>query len=661
MQKGATFVSSVTLQKQRYQMAGFGPSSRLPDLHNVSYVHSTVVWDQTLTPEDTRYMRYGRVSSILPYMNQNGYCREKRPLLKDAVVLENEHVRAQFLPWMGGRMWSLQVDGRELLSRNPVVQPCNLALRNAWCSGGVEWNVSVRGHNMLTCETLFTELLNGKDGTAGVRFYEFERLRGIVYRVEAYLPPESRFLYVQVHIENPEGNGEVPMYWWSNIAVPEETGTRIVAPAETAIFSLYDAGQYRILRGGLPIYQDMDLTHPCKMTRSIDVFFDIPKGDYPFITALQSDHTGLVQCSTARQLGRKLFVWGMGRGGRHWQQFLSDGNTRYVEIQAGIARTQQEHLPMPDGAVWEWLEAYGSLTCDVDGLTHPEAARKCRETLETALSFEELNAEQRGRGAEIARMSGELVVHGSGWGALENERRAAEGLGAISSVCRFPESDIGEEQEPWKRLLQTGCFEEMEPSEFPASYMIAAPWKERLESAPSNAAVCYHLGVIEHCAGNLERARVLFERSLALHPSAAAHRALARLDQLEGRKEACLAHYREALHLAGAMTELELEYAQTLLAFEEYDALLAFEEGLPQAVRTLPRFLYLRASALVGVGRFEEAEAILLRPLEIPDMREGELSLSDLWFGLYMKKENLTRQQAEERHPLPEALDFRMH
>lgn len=654
-------MSSVILQKHRYLMAEFGPSGQLPDLHNVSYVHSSVVWDESLTEKDTRYMCYGRVSSILPYMNQSGYNREKRDVQTTAVILENDRVRAEFLPWMGGRMWSLQVDGRELLSRNPVVQPCNLALRNAWCSGGVEWNVSLRGHNLLTCETLFTELLRLKDGTAGVRFYEYERLRGIVYRLEAYLPPKSSFLYVQVHIENPAGNGEVPMYWWSNIAVPEEKGTKIVVPADTAVLSLYDAGQYRMLRSRLPVYEGVDLTRPCGIKRSIDVFFDLREGERPFITALQSDHTGLVQCSTARQLGRKLFVWGMGQGGRNWQRFLSDGDTRYVEIQAGIARTQQDHLPMPDGATWGWLEAYGSLTCDVDALDYADATAKCRDALEAALPYDQLNAEQRERGAEISRTHGELVMYGSGWGALENERRAAKGLDALSTVCQFPESAIGQEQAPWRQLLHTGRFDDMRPAEFPPSYMIAAPWKMRLENAPENAAVFYHLAIMEHCAGNGEKARVLLNRSLSHRSSAAAYRALARLDQLDGQKEACLVQYREALRLAGAMPELELEYAQALLALGEYSELLAFMKGLPKAVRDLPRFLFLRASALTKMGRYEEAEDILLKPLIIPDMREGELSLSDLWFHLYMKKENLTRQQAEKQHPLPEVLDFRMY
>ncbi|MCZ7665985.1 MAG: DUF5107 domain-containing protein [Chloroflexi bacterium] len=39
--------------------------------------------------------------------------------------------------------------GRELLAKNPVFQPANLALRNAWFSGGIEWNIGAIGHSPL--------------------------------------------------------------------------------------------------------------------------------------------------------------------------------------------------------------------------------------------------------------------------------------------------------------------------------------------------------------------------------------------------------------------------------------------------------------------------------------------------------------------------------
>jgi hypothetical protein len=54
------------------------------------------------------------------------------------VVLENDILKATFMPVSGGRLWSLyhKPEQRELLNRNPVFQPANLANRNAWFSGG---------------------------------------------------------------------------------------------------------------------------------------------------------------------------------------------------------------------------------------------------------------------------------------------------------------------------------------------------------------------------------------------------------------------------------------------------------------------------------------------------------------------------------------------
>ncbi|MBR6790349.1 MAG: DUF5107 domain-containing protein [Oscillospiraceae bacterium] len=655
-------MSTVRFTHQNYEMADFGPLNPLPDFQNVSYVHSTVVWDDTLGEEDVRYMRYGRVGTILPYLSQDRYTREKKSTEKEAVILENEYLRAEFLPWMGGRLWSLEYEGRELLNHNPVVQPCNLALRNAWCSGGVEWNVSIRGHNMLTCENMFTELIRLEDGTCGVRLYEYERIRGIVYRIEAYLPPESRFLFVQVHIENPEGNGEVPMYWWSNIAVPQREGTRVIAPAKTAILSLYDAGQYRMLRRSLPVFEGMDLSRPCEISRSVDVFYDLPEEQLPFITALQSDHKGLVQLSTRRMMGRKLFVWGVGEGGRNWQRWLSDGIESYIEIQAGIARTQQDHIPMPDGTVWNWLEAYGQLTCSVDQLEYAEAADACREALDKVMPREALEAEHRTRAQAIARAEGEIVFTGSGWGALENLRRAKNGMGPVSQVCRFPASSMDTKQAAWLELMDENTFPALDPLTAPESYMNAKVWREMLAGAENkNAHALYHLGVMQNAAGDAETAERTLRESIAAEPSPWAWRALARMALIAGNEEECLAAYGEALKLLPGEYNLVLEYAQTLLNTGRFAALDGYLAALPEDYREQPRFLYLQASAAVQAARYDEAEAILLRPLFIPDMREGELSLCDLWFTLYMKKHGISRSEAEKRFPLPHELDFRMH
>ena len=94
---------------------------------------------------------------------------------------------------------------------------------------------------------------------------------------------------------------------------------------------------------------------------------DIPSGERRWIAALDGAGSGLVQTSTDRLIGRKLFQWGVGAGGRRWQEWLSGPDAEYIEIQAGLARTQLEHLALPGGATWEWVEAYGLLEADAGG------------------------------------------------------------------------------------------------------------------------------------------------------------------------------------------------------------------------------------------------------------------------------------------------------
>ena len=69
----------------------------------------------------------------------------------------------------------------------------------------------------------------------------------------------------------------------------------------------------------------------------MDLFFDIPASGRKWEAALDGSGTGLVQTSTDRLQGRKLFMWGSGSGGRHWQEFLSAPGRAYLEIQAGLA------------------------------------------------------------------------------------------------------------------------------------------------------------------------------------------------------------------------------------------------------------------------------------------------------------------------------------
>ena len=170
----------------------------------------------------------------------------------------------------------------------------------------------------------------------------------------------------------------------------------------------------------------------------------------------------------------------------------------------------------------------------------------------------------------------------------------------------------------------------------------------------------YQLAVMHHAAGDPAGAERSLKKSLDLRESAWAFRALARLDLAAGRTT-WRDKYLRALSLQPRCEALLKEYAEALLKAGLCRELTAFLDGLPDGIKALPRFQFLRAAGCVGTGDFSEAERILLKPLVLPDIREGELSLSEIWSRLWEKKEGLTREEAAEKHPLPPALDFRMH
>ena len=229
-------MSTLTITKYTMPAASLGRENPLPDLKSVADAHAKIEIDETtVSREESQYMGWGRVNTILPYTIQDGYNRSRRSRAFKAFVLENEYLRATFLPQLGGRLWSLfdKEKERELLHVNPVFQPCNLALRNAWISGGVEWNVGMIGHTPFTVDDMACQQLALGDGTPVLRMFQYERVRHLFYRIDTFLPDGARELYVRVRIDN-ASKEDTAVYWWSNMAVNEGEDVRVVVPAEKA-------------------------------------------------------------------------------------------------------------------------------------------------------------------------------------------------------------------------------------------------------------------------------------------------------------------------------------------------------------------------------------------------------------------------------------------
>ncbi|WP_318307643.1 DUF5107 domain-containing protein [Amycolatopsis solani] len=603
--------------------AELGPENPLPPLVKPEAVASVSNVDE-LPADLAAGLAYGRLGTVLPCRLQDGYSRDRRDRELPALVLENDRLRATVLPSLGGRLWSLvhKPSGRELLYRNPVLQPANLALRDAWFAGGVEWNLGTTGHTTLTCAPMFAAEVACPDGTPVLRLWEWERTRDLPYQLDFWLPDGSEHLFVGVRIRNPHPH-DVPVYWWSNTAVPQTASTRVLVPADQAWHYGYSGRLDLVDVPG-------ELTYPARSGAAADYFFEVA-ADRPWIAAVDETGAGLGQASTARLRGRKLFLWGESAGGRHWQEWLAPGaETGYLEIQAGLARTQLEHLRLPPGEAWDWLEAYGPVTAD-PAVVHGEDWRAATDAVTGLPPAGVLEARHRAWQGVADAEPGDLLATGSGWGALETLRMVA-----CLPGTPFPKETLGPEQRPWLDLLD-GETPHGDPRVPPPATLVNRYWADLLAYTADNWLTWYHRGVARWAAGDREAAREAWRSSVAAAENAWAVRNLA-VTATDVEESARLS--LRAWELAPEVQPLLVEALSAQLAAGHAPVSL-----LPE--RPEGRLALLTALTRLRAGDRADAKAVFDAGFEIANIREGETSLSDTWKAL-------------SADPLPSRYDFRM-
>lgn len=96
----------------------------------------------------------------------------------------------------------------------------------------------------------------------------------------------------------------------------------------------------------------------------------------------------------------------------------------YIELQAGLTRTQLECIPMPAKTAWTWTEAFGFLQVD-PAKAHSKVWRTAWQaaeaSLEAALPRAQLDAIDR----ELAAVTSQKSDHWLAWLHLGNMRMEA--------------------------------------------------------------------------------------------------------------------------------------------------------------------------------------------------------------------------------------------
>ena len=526
--------------------------------------------------------------------------------------------------------------GKELLFRNSALRIADLAIRRAWFSGGIEWNIGQLGHTFATCDDLFVAVMDTAEGQF-LRCFEYERCKGLYWSVDFHLPDGDDFLSCYVRIVNRK-DVPVPFYWWTNAAVPEVHGLRIFSGSAEIIYiqpsSLASGAVAKCMaHGTLPFLPDIregaDFSYPESFSDySNEYFFQNNASlDETWEAASYPDGWVYFDRSSERLQYRKMFCWGGLRGGRHWRDYLSlPGKGDYVELQAGLARTQMHGFDMPPETEWDFVQFFGGLKADAGiGDGDWDVCRdRIYDQIENAVPSS-LVAERLSEYRKYRANSPECFLHlGSGYGALEEKREP----GITPEGFSFPYSSISEEEEPWFLLLEEG---RMNDAEIPLSCMVDERWQPLLEAAAakksSNALNLLGILLLEN--EETGKAEEAFRKALDIKESAFTLRNLAQVCIRKDDIPAAIAYMSRCCAIS-VMREYAEEYIALLVSEGMHDEAWPYYDSFPDELKDNERVWQETLPAALSLKKIDFLDKVYSK--EPTTVREGNRVYSDGYF-----------------------------
>ena len=638
----------LTLTKIKIKSNNLNKDSLVPDFKGGGSVPS-FKYKNGFEPSMLKGFNEGMVEGVLPYTLQNGFDREFSIQEFDAIVLENDYLKAIFLVGLGGRLWSLydKKNNKDLIYENDALVFANLALRKAWFAGGVEWNVGMRGHSVFTCDKLFATFEKTVDGNDVLKMYEYETIRGLVFVMRFTLKEDK--LLCKFEIEN-VSDKDTYCYWWSNIAVELKNSSRVIVPTNKTYLAYYSNGYHILTYENVPEIDGVDTSYSNKTNVTADYFYDIPSENKKWLYSVDDSGYGLLQYSSRNTLGKKQFVWGHTQGGEHWNEWVTDGRP-YLEVQSGILETQFQHFILKKGETITFYEVYTSYSLQNNAFDseYSNLVNELDGVVDEALLddkyFNCVGLEKP-------------VYYGSARGAL-NEAFSGKRL---SQKCNFYKESISNLNKYYVDLLNGETN-----NDYQIFYVNDVNIYNKITQKPMKNNADYYFGGVtgialkdyENAANMLEKVGkgeyyALSKITLAIYYAKVKGDALKGYDYaVEAIKNSC-------------DKDVLLAYADVAVLAKKYKECIAtiMQNGLD---KKCGRFKLYLLTCYEKLDMLDSALEILNGDFLVPDIREGEYSIYSVYVDIYKKviekqtgKTNLTNKDVDELYPIKKDLDFRL-
>jgi len=274
-----------------------------------------------------------------PYTLRNEITNKRTEHEWRAVYLENEYLKCSVLPDIGGHIYTCidKISGQPMFYANPSIKKARIGYRGAWAAFGVEFNFPV-SHNWVSMSPVSYAYAEHADGSASTTVGNIDRVYGMEWVVELTLRPGSTVLEQHTMLSN-RSDVRRRFYWWNNAGVQVWDDSQIAYPQRfAAAHGFAEVERWPIDRQG----RDLSIIRN-QTDGPVSLFTHGSREDFMGVWNPRSN-TGTAHFSEYSEVpAKKIWSWGVDADGLDWRKALSDNDSAYVELQAGLFRNQETY------------------------------------------------------------------------------------------------------------------------------------------------------------------------------------------------------------------------------------------------------------------------------------------------------------------------------
>jgi tetratricopeptide (TPR) repeat protein len=273
--------------------------------------------------------------SVYPYTLRLNMTSEKYNASWRVLNIENQYLHCRILPDLGGHLYTCRdkLSGADMFYANTAIKKADVAPRGAWVAGGIETSFPI-AHSRVTVSPVNFATATHEDGSGTVFVGVVDRISGMEWRVAYTLHSGSTVLEEKVWLSNP-GYARQPYQWWTNAAIRlPDGGLQLDYPMwVTAPHGAGVLDSWPVNAAGI------DFSNTTRIINTIGLFAYGSREPF-FAEYNPASRTGVAHWADPKEVpGKKMWVYGTNYP--VYKDQLSDDHSGYLEIQAGLATTQE--------------------------------------------------------------------------------------------------------------------------------------------------------------------------------------------------------------------------------------------------------------------------------------------------------------------------------